>query len=358
MIRIEGLHFAVGSFALRDVCLHIAPGEYFVLLGPTGSGKTLLAECICGLNRIESGRIDIGGEDVTRWEPRRRGIGYLPQDYALFPHKTVRENIRFGLARRGAAQASLWKGIDDLIDDLGLARVADRYPRGLSGGEQQRVALARALAIGPRVLVLDEPVSALDEQTRDALCRLLNSLQRTSRTTTFHVCHNFAEMMSVASRVGVIQEGRILQVGTPQEVLQRPKSLAVARFVQAGNLFSARARTDGQFALLSCPGDVVLRAPQAASGDAAAEVFVMVRPENVGLASAPPERVPPGTTVCEGLVSEVVDLGPIVRVTVAWGPELELLATLGRREYDSDGFGVGQRVYISVAPQAVHVMSE
>ena len=175
MIRIERLNYSVGNFALQDVSLQVAEGEYFVLLGPTGSGKTLLAECICGLNRIDSGRIWIGQEDVTRLEPRYRGIGYVPQDYALFPHQSVRANVRFGLTRRLLAERGMSPEAADLmekvvLDLVGISHLAGRSTRKLSGGEKQRVALARALAIEPKVLLLDEPVSALDEQpgTRSA----------------------------------------------------------------------------------------------------------------------------------------------------------------------------------------------
>jgi ABC-type Fe3+/spermidine/putrescine transport system ATPase subunit len=372
MICIEDLNFAVGSFALREVCLQIEPEEYFVLLGPTGAGKTLLVECICGLSRINSGRILIADQDVTRWEPRRRGIGYLPQDYALFPHQTVGENIAFGLRKHGSSAAAVRQRVEELSGELGLSHLVGRYPGGLSGGEKQRVALARALAIQPQVLVLDEPVSALDEQTRDNLCRLLRQVHRSARTTMFHVCHNFAEMLSVATRVGIIQAGRIIQVGTPQEVLQRPRCQSVARFMQAGNVFAARARAEGQFLLLRRADGTVFRALRSAAQEADGDVFLMVRPENVALLSTPPESpVPPtlapGTTVVEGTVTDVVNLGPLVRATVACGPEpvvgnssrrVELIVSLGKREYEDRRIGVGRRVYLAVAPQDVHVMGE
>jgi len=358
MIHIDQLNFSVGGFALRDVSLHVGPGEYFVLLGPTGSGKTLLVECLCGLNRIDSGRIHIGGTDVTHLEPRRRGVGYLPQDYALFPHQTVRRNIGFGLNSRGLPPASVRKQVDQLMEQLGLAHLADRLPGKLSGGEKQRVALARALAIQPQVLLLDEPVSALDEQTRDGLCRLLKQLQKRTQTTTLHVCHNFVEMLAVADRVGIIDQGQILQVGTPQEVLQRPNSVRVAQFVQAGNLLPARAQPDGEWLRLACAGGIELRAPRPAAGCPDGEVVVMIRPENIHLrpAGAASEDLPPDSTVLEGSVSDVVDLGPVVRVSLACGPETELLVLVGKREYNHRRAGVGERVHVAVAPEDVHVV--
>lgn len=358
MIRIEHLDFSVGTFALRDVCLHVRRGEYFVLLGPTGSGKTLLIECLCGLNRIDRGRIHIGGTDVTRLEPRRRGVGYLPQDYALFPHKTVAGNIGFGLSNRRAPEGPIRQQVEGLMNRLGVAHLADRFPQGLSGGEKQRVALARALAVQPRVLLLDEPVSALDEQTRDSLCRLLKQLHKGTQTTTVHVCHNFVEMLTVADRAGIIDRGQILQVGTPQEILGRPKNTRVARFVQAGNLLSARAEPDGEWVRLDCGGGVEFRAPRPESGPVAARVTVMVRPENVRLVSAGAEDPPPGTTILEGSVREVVDLGPAVKLRLACGGEAELVVSLGKREYNQWQFGIGDRVRLAVAPEDVHVMEQ
>ncbi len=351
MIRIENLNLAVGKFALRDVSLHVRPGEYFVLLGPSGSGKTLLLESLCGLNRIDSGAISIDGSDVTHFEPRHRGVGYVPQDYALFPHRNVRRNVAFG-CRNADSQR-----VQQLIETVGIAHLADRLPGKLSGGEKQRVALARALAVRPRVLLLDEPVSALDEQTRDALCRELKLLQRSTQTTTIHVCHNFAEMLTVADRVGVIQQGQVLQVGTPQELLQRPCNVDVARFVQAGNLLNARVRAaDGPWTTLLCDGNMELRvtAPAAATDDG--QVVVMVRPENIHLASAHPENLPPGTTVLEGSIRELLDLGPVVKVSVACGQNTELLVSLGKRAFNRCGIRTGDHVYLSVAAEDVHVL--
>jgi molybdopterin-binding protein len=379
MIRVEKLHFQVGNparpgagFALRDVSLDVAAGQYFVLLGPTGSGKSLLVECLCGLNRVHAGRIRIGGKDVTGWEPRRRRIGYLPQDYALFPHLTVRQNVAFGprLRRDGAAGAA---AVEELMEKLGIAHLAGRLPQRLSGGEKQRVALARALAVRPDVLLLDEPVSALDEATRDATCRLLKQLQRETGTTTVHVCHNFQEMLAVADRVGIIHQGRILQVGPPGEVLKRPSSRVVAEFVQTGNLLPARATKQGGLLWLQCAGGIELwsdkKVTATKSGerggdgqDGEGKVTAAVRPEYVRLLDRPPPDAPPGSqadaAVLPGRVVEVVDLGPILRVHVGCGEGAELLASLSRREAAELGIRPGGQVYLSIAAEDVHVIAD
>ena len=358
MIRVERLNFSVGAFALEDVSLDVAGGEYFVLLGPSGSGKTLLLECLCGLNRVDSGRIVIGNIDVTSREPRDRNVGYLPQDYALFPHMTVRNNVGFGLnSLLTLLTGAHRERVNELMKLAGVAHLANRLPRNLSGGEKQRVALARALAIRPVALLLDEPVSALDEQTRDELCRQLKHLQRDTRTTTLHVCHNFAEMLYVADRVAVIDRGRIVQVGTPGEILERPRSLFVARFVQGGNLFSARARPDGQWLRLICPSGVAFRAPLSSvrfDGD----VTVMVRPENVHIQTDRTGNMPSGSTFLQGSVSHLADVGPLVRVTVACSGESEFLVSLSKREYNDLSITIGGPVHLAVAPEDVHVMEK
>ncbi len=356
MIRTEKLNYCVGQFALKGVSLHVRPGEYFVLLGPTGSGKTLLVESLCGLNRIDSGTIQIDGVEATRLEPRRRQIGYLPQDYALFSHQTVRRNIGFGLQIRRATRTALRETVDRLMDQLGVAHLAERLPERLSGGEKQRVALARALAIEPRVLILDEPVSAVDEATRDAVCRQLKQLQQTSGATMLHVCHNFAEMLAVADRVGIIHEGRLLQVGTPEEILQRPNSTVVARFVQAGNLFPAEARRDGSTVVLQCTNGLELRAGGRESGPDSGPVEAMIRPENVSLLPSPPSDVPPGTTILEGTIGQIVDFGPLVKVCVACGPKVEMLVFLAKKEYKEGRLASGQRVCLAIAAEDVHLM--
>ena len=359
MIQVEGLNLTVGAFALQDVDLQVTPGEYFVLLGPSGSGKTLFLESLCGLRRVDCGRITIDGVDVTHVEPRGRSIGYLPQDYALFPHLSVRSNVGFGLANTLAlAMGTGQERIDHVMQMVGISHLGNRRPRHLSGGEKQRVALARALAIRPRVLVLDEPVSALDEQTRDSLCRQVKQLQRETDTTAIHVCHNFAEMMVVADRVGIIHEGRIVQVGTPQTILQQPRTSFVARFVQSGNVFCAQAEPQAEWICLQCLGGAKFFAPRSSSCAGSSEVLFVVRPESIQLTRQPPQDIPQGTTVLEGQVQTVTDLGPLVQVRVACDTDVELLVSLGKREYKAAPVWPGDRVCLMIEPQDVHVLDE
>ncbi len=228
MIRTEEISLRLGEFELKRLSIEVAKEEYFILLGPPGSGKTIFLECLCGLKRVDSGRIFIDGRDVTNLEPRARGIGYVPQDYALFPHLSVERNIAFGLNVRGQPQEK----ITGTAEMLGISHLLSRGIDGLSGGEKQRVALARALVLQPKILLLDEPVCALDEVTRQEVCAQLLAIQRKLGLTTIHVSHNLEEAFSVADRAAILHQGLLQQAGTMDELLRKPNSDFIARFMR------------------------------------------------------------------------------------------------------------------------------
>jgi len=232
MIQIRSLSLRAGDFRVRDVSLDLAAGEYFVLLGPNGSGKTLLIHCLCGLLRAESGSLVIGDRDVTGAEPRVRRIGYVPQDYGLFPHMNVARNLTFALRAAGRPHADALRELAPLIDMLHLAHLLDHSPQTLSGGERQKVALARALALRPELLLLDEPVSALDGPTRAEVLEQLRTVQHQFGVTTMHVCHSIDEAETVADRAGVMIDGRLVQTGKLAELMARPANAEVARLLQ------------------------------------------------------------------------------------------------------------------------------
>ncbi len=231
MLRAEQVSLRVGNFDLGEISLEIAPGEYFVLMGPTGSGKSLFVKSVCGLIRPDRGRIFIDGQNVTDREPRFRHVGYVPQHCALFPHMTVAKNITFALRLKRIRHAEALARLADLIEPLGLVPLLDRSVTNLSGGERQKVAVARALAAGPKLLVLDEPVSALDEPTRREVCNELRTLQRELAIPTIHICHSVVEARLVSDRVGVFVDGRLAQTGDLDTLAANPANEAVARLL-------------------------------------------------------------------------------------------------------------------------------
>ena len=275
MIHAEEIIFNIGTFELRRFSIDIAKGEYFILLGPPGSGKTIFLECLCGLKKIRSGRIRIDNRDITNLEPRRRGIGYVPQDYALFPHLSVERNITFGLRAHGYAETN----ITETTDLLGISHLLSRSIDGLSGGEKQRVALARALVLKPKILLLDEPVCALDEVTRQQICAQLSDIQRRLGLTTIHVSHNLEEAFSVADRAAILHQGLLQQIGTLDELLRKPKSEFVARFMRCENIFCVEVTgqgagdSDTRVKL----GDIELQI----AGQHCGKLLLMIRPEDL-----------------------------------------------------------------------------
>jgi len=209
MIVVKQLAVRAGAFGLSDIGFEVPAGEYAVLMGRTGSGKTTLLEAICGLKRIQSGAVFLAGRDVTQLRPAARGIGYVPQDRALFQTMTVREHLAFGPSLRKWPRSAMLERVAELAALLGLEKLLDRKPAGLSGGEAQRVALGRALAARPTVLCLDEPLSALDDETREEMCVLLKTVQVHSRVTTLHVTHHHDEAARLADMVLVLKDGKI-----------------------------------------------------------------------------------------------------------------------------------------------------
>ena len=231
MLKVRNLGLRVGSFELRDVCLNVQPREYFVLMGATGSGKSLLVKSICGLIRAGAGRITIGERDVTGLPPRSRGVGYVPQDSCLMPHLNVLRNVTFALEVAGLSKKHAAGEIGPIVESLGIGGLLNRSTVNLSGGERQKVALARALASKPKLLLLDEPVSALDEPTRREICSVLGRVQREFGVATIHVCHSRQEAHAVHDRVGIMSEGRLVQTGSLDELTDNPADDAVRRLL-------------------------------------------------------------------------------------------------------------------------------
>jgi len=276
-IRIEGLTKLYGDTrALNEIDLEIRGGELFFLLGPSGCGKSTLLRTIAGLQRPTAGRILFDGRDVTTVETQKRNAVMCFQGYALWPHMTVRENIRFGLSVREAPGKAQLAQVEKALDIVQMRALADRKPQELSGGQQQRVALARALAVEPACLLLDEPLSNLDTHLRQELRREIQRICRQAGITTVYVTHDQKEALSTADRIAVMQDGRLVQVGTPQELYRAPVNAFVAEFMGATNLIEGEVvpAGDGLVHVATGVGEVV-----AASGPASGRVTVSIRPE-------------------------------------------------------------------------------
>lgn len=250
-VRLAGVSKSFGQASvLSGVDLELAPGELICMLGPSGCGKTTALRCIAGLESPSSGRIFIGGEDVTGLPVNKRDIGMVFQQYSLFPHMSVRRNVEFGLSMRGVVSSERAARVGEMLDVVGLTGFGDRFPHELSGGQQQRVALARALVTRPRALLLDEPLSALDAKVRVRLREQIREIQTELGITTVFVTHDQEEALAISDRVAVMHGGGIAQLGTPEELYQRPVNAFVANFVGlsnklAGSLVRGRACVRG-----------------------------------------------------------------------------------------------------------------
>lgn len=342
MIEIKHAHKSLGEFSLRGVDLRIETGEYFVVLGPTGAGKSVLIEAIAGLHRLDEGEVWVEGRNVSRLAPELRRVGYVPQDYVLFPHLTLRQNIGFSLALQRVPAAIVDQRVVQLAELLNIAHLLDRKPRTMSGGEQQRGALARALAPEPTVLLLDEPLSALDEGTRAELSVELRRVSDELHTTVVHVCHNFDEALELADRIAIVHQGRVLQVGSRADVFRRPVSAFVAKFVGAQNLFPVLA-ADRQNRTVQLAEGMVLPAPTLPEQ---ADLLAMIRPEEIAIHAADAAS---GWTL-----ARIEDRGRLVRLTLQ-GP-LTLLVTMTPQAFAATGVAEGQPVRPEWSPDAVHVL--
>lgn len=279
MIDIANLEITLGEFHLHEVNLTVNDGEYVVFLGPTGAGKTVVIECIVGIYRQQHGTIAVDGRDVTGLYIEERGIGYVPQDYALFPNLTVYDNVAYGLAARSMSREAIVAKVEPMMELLNIGHLRDRLPLNLSGGEKQRTALGRALVTEPRILLLDEPLSALDDNTRSELSAELRRIHDAVGGTFLHVCHNFDEASDVADRIAILNGGTIVQTGTIDEILSEPANEFVARFTRTRNLLEGSAEPDGPGSIVHLGGGYKLRCTREARG----AVTIAIRPEKIAI---------------------------------------------------------------------------
>lgn len=363
-VSVQDLTIDLGEFHLRDVSIQVAAGSYYVLLGPTGAGKTVLIECIAGLHRPETGRVLLEGVDVTHLPPEDRSIGYVPQDYALFPHMTVAANIGFGLRVRRVSQSDIKEKVLELSRLLHIEGLLNRHPLTLSGGEKQRAALARALAISPKLLLLDEPLAAVDEGTRDRLCIELRDIQQTTGVTIIHVSHSFEETLALADQVGVMRDGAMAQSGTTQDIFRRPESRFVAEFTRSENIFTADASPipiGSELVEASFAGGrlhLKVAAGSQAPVPGGAAICAVIRPEAVHVlpADTSPEIAAAGANCLQGRITRITDKGAVLRVEVQTESEVSWVALIPKAMQQK--LPPGCCVKILVHPDDVHFTVE
>jgi molybdopterin-binding protein len=347
MITVKNLCVDLGDFVLKDVTLDIEEGEYFIILGPTGAGKTVLLESIAGLYPIKKGEIWLRGKEVTGVESENRRISIVYQDHVLFPHLSVKENILFGLKMNKAAADEQKNRLNWVAELLGITNLLNRRPNTLSGGEKQKVALGRAIITRPELLLVDEPLSALDPETRETVQQELRQLHKALGITTIHVTHDFEEAIALGHRIAVIGEGRLMQVGVPEEIFRHPNSEFVARFAMTRNIFRGKAEKNSS-------GDTVFRVDGTEfiiATDSDGVHHASIRPEDILISSEP---IRSSARNCfPGTITQVIDKGSTLYVAVNIPPALSCLVT--RHSFEEMELHEGKNVFLTFKASAIHL---
>jgi spermidine/putrescine transport system ATP-binding protein len=355
-VQLEGVTKKFGGFkAVDDLDLTIADGEFFTMLGPSGCGKTTTLRMIAGFEQPTEGKVKIDGIDVAGEPPHKRPTNTVFQSYALFPHMTLEENVAFGLKRKKVGKDEIRRRVADELERVGLSKEAKRKPAQLSGGQQQRVALARALVNLPQVLLLDEPLGALDLKLRKALQVELKNIQRDVGITFVYVTHDQEEALTMSDRIAVMNEGRIEQCAGPEDVYERPETTFVAGFIGVSNLMPAVASGGSDVKLDDGP---TVTSPDAAEFSAGERCFAVVRPEKLDVSTA--DSPPTDRPSIEGVVEASLYLGTSTQMAIRVANDVKITvlvpnASESERQHLPGG---GSRVHVSWMPEHMHLVTE
>jgi molybdate transport system ATP-binding protein len=357
LFQVAGLHVRAGGFELKDISFSLDKNEYLIILGPTGCGKTMLLETLAGLRKPVSGQIFLDDNNITAWPPEARGLGFAYQDSLLFPFLNVKENILFGArARKRHKEENTLNRLERLAEEMGISHLLQRFPRSLSGGEMQRVSLARAILINPPVLLLDEPLSALDPQTRHSMQMLLHDIHQSEGLGIIHVTHDFNEALQLGTKVIVMNQGQILQQGDPLNVFHQPRSLFVAGFLQSKNVIKGRVEyfsgmpwfrdIDNDWTIGPLPDSKL-------TGSSQKETYLLLHPGQLEI--TPNEKLlsnkPNAWTAC---VEKVVYFSSHVEL-ICKGSRI-WHAALSRNEWERLNLQVGSMVTLSVDMNHIHLI--
>jgi len=354
-VKLEGVTKKFGAFkAVDDIDLEIANGEFFTMLGPSGCGKTTTLRMIAGFEQPTEGKVKIDGVDVAGEPPYKRPTNTVFQSYALFPHMTLEENVGFGLKRKKVSKDEIKKRVADELERVGLANEAKRKPAQLSGGQQQRVALARALVNLPKVLLLDEPLGALDLKLRKALQVELKNIQRDVGITFVYVTHDQEEALTMSDRIAVMDQGRIEQCAGPEQVYERPATTFVAGFIGVSNLMPAVATGGNDVKLDNGP---TVTSPDASAFSSGERCYAVVRPEKLDVTT---DAAPPDRPSVEGVVEASLFLGTATQMAVRIANDVKITVLVpNASESERQALpGGGSRVHVSWEPQHTHLVTE
>jgi spermidine/putrescine transport system ATP-binding protein len=354
MVELKNVTKRFGGFvATHEVNLTVRAGEFLTLLGPSGCGKTTLLRMISGFETPSEGTVWINGEDVTHLPPYRRNVNQVFQSYALFPHLTVEENIGFGLRMQKVAKAETAVRVSEVTELVSLRGFEARKPSQLSGGQRQRVALARAIVCRPKVLLLDEPLSALDAKLRHAMQVELKRLQKKLGITFVFVTHDQEEALTMSDRIAVVNNGRIEQLGNSSEIYHAPRTSFVANFIGQANIFEASVIADeGNFTRLRLSSDVDVVVPSDIALAGVTDLLVSIRPEKIHLQKSRPT----GINVFEAEVEEELFKGAMDELCLKTTGGLEITAVVANESATQDTFHKGEKVWCTLHPSDLVVV--